>query len=443
MLTNRAIFEDYPCIKYLIDDKLVVISNKEFFNNCLIYKKIVKEMGISSLAILLPKSPELIYYFLGSILAGSRTCLIDNTEPIEKIEQMLRTFQPQYIAKNNDDFSADENLSIENTLVNKTNINSASEGDAVFFTSGTSGPAKGVLLSASSLLASAYNGQEMLPCHDGDVVLSLLPFSHIYGFICTFLWPLCYGGIICLGRGMRSLLTDPKIFSPTILPIIPSLATFLLLHDALDENIKTILIGAGPLSENIIRLIKKKNIILSFGYGLTETSSGVAISVNNSDPLAMAKCPGNEFKIEDNGRILIKSNTVMLGYFNDAKSTSQVMKDGYFITNDIGFIDKNGCLHISGRTDDIIILENGTKFNCAKAEEDFQKQMPYLDFAFAESNGKIKFVYYSKDVSKLEMDKYINAFNSSQPIYSKISIIEKLEHPLYRTKTNKIQRYKL
>ena len=443
ILKNRAIEGDKPCLKYIKDDKIVTVTNREFVDECRIYCHIIKKLSISSIAIILPKTPELIYYFMGSILAGVRTCLIETTEPIQKIEQMLQTFQPEYIAKDSRDFSDEENAVIEKTLSSKNKGELIGDGNAVFFTSGTSGPAKGVLLAASSLLTSSYNGQEMLPCNEGDVVLSLIPFSHIYGFICTFLWPLCYGGVICLGRGMRSLLVDPKAFNPTILPIIPSLATFLLFNDALNTDLKTILIGAGPLSKATIQLILKKKINLSFGYGLTETSSGVAIYVKGDDPLAMTKCPGNSFKIADDGRILIKSDSLMLGYYNDEKATDKVVKNGYFITNDLGYLDKDGLLHVSGRTDDILVLANGTKFNCGPAEEKLQAQLPYLDFAFAEDKGKIKLVYHSKDIPKENIESCVNAFNAEQPMYSKISLVERLDSPLPRTKTKKIQRYKL
>ena len=443
ILKNRAIAGDKPCLKYIRNNKITVVSNREFVEKCFEYCHVIKKFGISSIAIILPKTPELIYYFMGSILAGVRTCLIETTEPIQKIKQMLQTFQAEHIIKTASDFSDEENAIMESALSIKTDSALSGDGNAVFFTSGTSGPAKGVLLTASSLLTSSYNGQEMLPCNEGDVVLSLIPFSHIYGFICTFLWPLCYNGIICLGCGMRNLLTDPKVFNPTILPIIPSLATFLLFNNALNSNLKTILIGAGPLSKTTMELILKKHINLSFGYGLTETSSGVAIYVKGDNPLAMTKCPGNSFKIADDGRILIKSDSLMLGYYNDEKATSEVVKDGYFLTNDLGFLDKDGLLHVSGRTDDVLVLSNGTKFNCRPAEEKFQTKLPYLDFAFAESKGKIKLVYYSKDLPKEKIDLCVNEFNSEQPMYSKISMVERLDNPLPRTKTKKIQRYKL
>jgi long-subunit acyl-CoA synthetase (AMP-forming) len=258
------------------------------------------------------------------------------------------------------------------------------------------------------------------------------------------LWPLCYKACAALGRGLRHILDDPAFFKPTIIPAIPSLAVALLLHKAINKEAKTILVGAGPLPKMALAGFKESHLRLALGYGLTETSSGVAISVDSADPYAMDFCPGNDFRIESDGSIDIKSEALMKGYLNNREATAEAIKDGWLLTNDLGFIDKDNKLHVIGRKDDILILANGTKFDCNEAEEKLLPMLAGLDFAIRKNKEELEIVYFSHDPKTREkVEKALAFFNSQQPLFAKISLVKPQDTPLARTRTGKIIRHLL
>ena len=122
------------------------------------------------------------------------------------------------------------------------------EGCLIFFTSGTTSPSKAVVLTPESLLRCTYSGQCMLECHPDDILLSVLPFSHVFGFVCGLLWGLVYGATVALGRGSKYLLTDCEHFRPTILPAVPSIINVLVQRGCLNRELSTVLVGAAPLT---------------------------------------------------------------------------------------------------------------------------------------------------------------------------------------------------
>src|SRR5574344_2069491 len=370
MLGRPAEEGSEKALSYFNKEHIDYFSFEEFKNNCFKEKERYLRLGVSSLALIEEKTPSLVFSLFGAVLAGLDTCLIDPSENEKRVSLMLESFRPERI-ETDESFLPEEKEEVNRYLSPKRTKKSTAEGHLIFFTSGTSGPSKGVVLTSKSLLASAYAGQSCLSCSKDDVILSLLPFSHVFGFVCTLLWPLCYGASIALGRGLRHLEEDILSFKPTILPLIPSLASFLVSKKLLNRELQTLLIGAGPLNDLTVQAIRSLHLRLAFGYGLSETSSGVAISVGGKDPNAFGFCPGNDFKIGSDGGIIIHSEGMMEGYLHDEKSTSEVLKDGWLYTNDLGFIDEDNCLHVLGRKDEVIVLPNGTKFNCAEAENQF------------------------------------------------------------------------
>jgi long-subunit acyl-CoA synthetase (AMP-forming) len=424
-------------------DKISSLSYQSLYQACLKEEQRFRLLHISSVAFLEEKSPRLVVSFFGAVLAGLKTTIIDPSETDSRISTMLEAFKPERLELG-DDFSPEDCEALHRFIVPPKVPNSAGEGEIVFFTSGTSAPSKGVRLTSQSLLASAWSGQMMLPCHQDDQVLSLLPLSHVFGFVCTMLWPLAYQASCLLGRGLRAVLTDPSLFKPTILPVIPSLAMLLAMRHGLNKELKTILVGAGPLDKATIGIYQQTGISLAFGYGLTETSSGVAISVGSQDPLAMSICPGCEIKISPEGTLMIKTDAMMKGYLDSP--SPDIDNDGFFHTGDLGFFDKDGKIHVTGRQDDIIVLANGTKFDCAQAEQTLSALLLGLDFALKEDQGAIALKYYlppnSPDLVE-KINKAVEAFNASMPLYSKIASIQKSPSPLKRTRTGKIIRREL
>lgn len=438
---TRSVLEFLP----VGSETVQVVTAAEWLKNVETARLNLLTEGISRLALILDKTPELLYDTVAALELGITLAVLDPHDPVEKLKEQLLTFGPEKILLQEEDYEEDELSELNSTLQPWHVLKSLDkEGDAVFFTSGTSGPSKGVVLSSASLLASAYCGQCKLPCSENDVVLSLLPLSHVFGFICTFLWPLCYGAAVALGRGARYFTLDPKVFCPTILPLIPAQIPFLMKADAFNEECKTVLVGAGNLGKGAMQMLKRKGIRLALGYGLTETASGVAISVNSLTPYDLEPCPGNRFKLDSEGRLLIRSDSIMKGYLINRKLVPAGLdKEGYFRTSDLAEIHENGTVRILGRSDDVLVLPNGTKADAAEIELELSSYFPGLDFAIGLKEGVLTFFYHSEGEIGEAVRSGLSKYNENRPIYARIVGVEKRERKLPRTKTMKIRRYLL
>lgn len=175
-----------------------------------------------------------------------------------------------------------------------------------------------------------------------------------------------------LTRGLRYLPFDAKYFNPTIISVVPSALKFLLNFNALNDNLRMVLVGAGPASEQVLDAVKAKGVEIRFGYGLTETSSGVAISTGEN-PFAMTPCPDDEITLSDDGEILIKCpECIMKGYYKTNRNRRSADKRRVPYGRSRQIRQRRQPLY-HGQKKDILVLENGTKIYLAEWEAELQK----------------------------------------------------------------------
>lgn len=315
-------------------------------------------------------------------------------------------------------------------------------GKFVFYTSGTTASAKGVVLSQEAVLRSAWNGEQMMHAGPSDTLLSLLPLWHIFGFVCTFVWPLAGGSTVALGRGLRHLMDDPKAFRPTILPVVPSLMKFLMGTNSLNEGLQSILVGAGPADPDVLNKVRQKGIDVRFGYGLTETSSGLAISLSGEDPFAMALCPDTVIRISPEHEIFVRTPCMMEGYLNDPESTKKKLRDGELDTGDLGYFDADGRLHVTGRKDEVLVFPNGEKVFLSEWEEKLASLLQ-TEVMLGQKNGVLTLMAVAGEERRKEILSTIDSFNRGQPFGRKIQDVSLRKEPLPRTAAGKLMRWKM
>jgi len=314
--------------------------------------------------------------------------------------------------------------------------------DLLFFTSGTTNSNKAVVLTEQNFCNSAYNGGACLPLTKEDTLLCLLPLSHVFGFVCSLLWGLSFGAKIALGRGMRHFFDDGIYYHATAVSLVPQIASFMATNKIWNPEMRLVLIGAGSCPLPILQTIQSQGIRVSYGYGLTETSSGVALSTGE-DPEAMRVCPDNEITIAPDGEILLKAPTcIMKGYYKNPEATNEVLKDGIFHTGDLGKFDENGLLHIVGRKKDILVLSDGTKIFCPEYEQELLPYLKGLDYAISLKEDKVC-LFVGNAEEGFSVQEAINAFNLNKPRGQRISKIVYQKEPLPRTQTAKIKRWAL
>jgi long-subunit acyl-CoA synthetase (AMP-forming) len=320
------------------------------------------------------------------------------------------------------------------------------EGELLFFTSGTTSRSKIVRLTSQSFCTSAWSGQSMLACGEGDIILSILPLSHVFGFVCSMLWGFAYGATIALGRGVRHIVDDTLFFRPTILPAVPTLIGAMLKYETLNPELKIALIGAAPCTPEVTAALRAKGIDVYLGYGLTETSSGIAITQDLDEPEALYPCPGADFRIEEDGEVTIATPCMMQGYIG-----AEPMFDGdRFFTGDLGWFDEKGRLHLKGRKKDVLLMPDGTKIFCPEYEEELMQKTSTPDLGIIMKDGHAVLVAGSltddpaisaelRNKLLKTVGEYNKDLQRSQQIYD--VIVRK--DPLPRTVTGKLKRYEL
>ena len=450
----------------------------------------IRLSGIRSELIVTDHEPATLIRIFACVISGCDVIMIDENMPDETLFALARMADAESIYASDPDLQeelceacgcaprwyqvGDENFQSsaaarqagDDSCRLSSGIDDNREGRLIFFTSGTTGSSKAVVLTSESLLCSSFSGQSMLPCGPGDIILSLLPFSHVFGFVCTMLWGLTYGATIALGRGTRYLLSDCEFFKPTILPVVPSLLKMLMQQHALPASLKVVLVGAAPLDAVSVKALQNVGMKVYLGYGLTETSSGIAITQDQKDPFALYPCPGADIRIEPDGEISVATPCMMQGYLDfsetvreDAGSDEAENNDnsayvlghpiipvegGRLYTGDLGSLDTRGALCLTGRKKDMLVLPDGTKIFCPEYEEELSRLIGLSDLTVILKQDRPFLVIGDSGGNVPEnIDSLLAEFNEKRAMGLRICGVLSYGKPLPRTATGKIRRWEI
>ena len=376
----------------------------------------------------------------------------------------------------------------------------------LLFTSGTTSRSKAVMLSQYGIAVNVYDMQLVEDIRDTDVNIAFLPFHHIFGSTCMIVMLAC-GVKTVFTDGLRYIQKNLKEYKVTVFVGVPILVdkmyeniekeiakqnktkliefakalsnVLLKLHidirrklfkqviDGLGGEMRFVISGGAPLDKRTEKGFNDLGIKMVQGYGLTETSPVIAAENFKQVKYGSVGIPLKDVQVEivnkDDkgiGEIRVKGPNVMLGYYENEEATKEVLKDGWFYTGDLGYIDKKGFLFITGRQKDMIVLKNGKKVfpeeletlvnRIYEVEESFVFGMPEED-----DPSKIKVaikVVYNKDkvkekygdISKDDLYKKIWAqikeVNKTLPPYKYIKHMILTDKPLIKTTTQKIKR---
>ena len=410
------------------------LSFRELYERVLKRAEELKNTGKSCLGLLADGSLDCVIELLAANVAGLQLVMLDASMPETQLCGLIAYTDIDLLW-------GDEELCAE-MEGNLTHGVTDGHDKVLFFTSGTTERAKAVVLTGHSLCQSAYNGSAKLPLQQEDRLLCMLPLGHVFGFVCGLLWGLSCGACVALGRGTRHYLDDFAFYQPTAVSVVPRLLGFLLQQQCLNDELKLILVGAGDCPPQLLEAASAKGIRVSFGYGLTETSSGVAISVSG-DPYAMEVCPDDTITIAEDGEILIEAPTcMMLGYYKWPQHTQEVLHEGILSTGDLGRFDKDGRLHITGRKKDILVMGDGTKIFLPEYEAELMKTLGHTELAVTLRKDRPVLVFSGK-AEKADLEKKLRPVMEKLPRGQQITDILITENPLPRTASGKIKRWEL
>ena len=390
--------------------------------------------GKSCLGLLCDGSLDCVVELFAANLAGMQLVMLDASLDTAALMTLIRYTDV-------DTLWGDEDLKEELELALMGGVKDG-EGKILFFTSGTTEQAKAVVLTDHSLCQSAWNGSAKLPLSPEDNLLCLLPLGHVFGFVCGMLWGLSCGACVSLGRGARHYLDDCKFYRPTAVSVVPMLLGFLMKQKCVNPELKLILVGAGDCPPALLQAASSMGLRVCFGYGLTETSSGVAISVQG-DPFAMEVCPDDTITIADDGEILIRAPTCMMqGYYKRTDATHAVLRDGVLYSGDLGRFDGDGRLHITGRKKDMLVLSDGTKIFLPEYESALMQALEHTELAVILKNGRPVLVF-SGEGNASALSEKLRPLMRQQPRGKQIAEILIIDEPLPRTASGKIKRWEL
>ena len=395
-----------------------------------------KDTERTCLGILCDGSLDCILTVFASVVAGMQTVMLDETASDELLQEQIQVSDIDIL------WGEPEIVSALTPFLTP-GLSEKQEGRILFFTSGTTRQSKAVVLTDRSLMSSAYNGSSMLPLKTTDRLLCMLPLHHVFGFVCALLWGLACGAEVALGRGPRHYHDDPFYYRPTALSAVPMLLQFLTRQSVLNRELKLVLVGAGDCPAELLRAVEARGIHVSFGYGLTETSSGVAISVSG-DPYAMEICPDDAITIAPDGEILIQAPTCMMeGYYHLPEETAEVLQDGVLHSGDLGYLDSDGRLHLSGRKKEILVFPDGTKIYLPEYESRIMKALNYFELAVIEKDQAPALVYRGDPDEKSRILLALRPVMAQYPRSQQLKEILFTDSEIPRTATGKIRRWEL
>jgi long-chain acyl-CoA synthetase len=247
----------------------------------------------------------------------------------------------------------------------------------IMYTSGTTGNPKGVMLTHYNLVSNAQSALMVAPYKPGDMVLNWLPLSHIYARLVDHYQTLAGGVTVALADSADTVVENLMEIQPTHMASVPRLYEKVLtavaspdvekmhkrLRSIFGSRIEWLSSGGAPLPRPIYDVYHAAGLPLYQGYGLTETSPIITFNTPGQNKPGTVGRPlsGVEVKIAADGEILTRGPHVMKGYWNNPQATAESLQNGWFHTGDLGALDADGYLSITGRKKELMVLSNGKK----------------------------------------------------------------------------------
>ncbi len=537
---NAERIGDYPAFKFKENGEVRTVTYKEFRDetDALGTALCALDAAKGRIAIVSENSYKWVTVYLTAIKSEAVFIPVDKELPAEEIAYILSNsdaetvfFSKTYSEKVNSiidklpslkrliGLDLDEHSDDGKTYSFKTLLaegyKKLGEGDKTFlemkpvkeelkmlvYTSGTTGTAKGVMLSLKNLVSCVYYGQMVSSTY--DVALSVLPYHHTYESVCSLLVGLHFGSTLCINENLRTVAQSLKLYKPKIVMLVPlfvesmykkiwseidskgktkafkmlmKLSNGLLamgidvrrklfksIHAVFGGEMIKVVCGGAPIRKELGDFFETIGIRLINGYGITECSPLVSVNRDQCYDSASVgvKLPCIDIRIDNpnedgEGEICVKGDTVMLGYYKMPEVTADVLEaDGWFHTGDYGKMDDAGRLFITGRKKNLIVLRNG-KNVYPEEIEDYITGLPLVAevIVSAERNENNEEIGLSAEIypdqNKIEglsqdeiyekIKAAVSELNDKLPQYKHVHTVVIRTEPFEKTTSGKIRR---
>ena len=494
----------FPDTKFFLcsDEKLPYVTGRELFDYCRKAAVVFERYPAQHIAILGPGSAAWIAAYFSVISAGRVTVPLHDGMQQNELEECIRQAECGlliYDGKRSETAKAVQKnvkglqtAELHDLLDGITNAETGplrelrpDDVAAMYFTSGTTGRPRCVMLTHRNMGSQISAVTEVLPLSEKDVGLSLLPLSHTFEMMTCIANALDCGGTLYINESVRDVKKNLTIRRPTVLVAVPLVLQtlhkeilntakkqgkleklqrairvnegmqrlgldfsdrfFEEVREPLGGALRTIICGGASLDPELIRFFKAIGIEILHGYGITECSPVVSVnrpgnavigSVGRSLPCCEVSIIGRE--------ICVRGDSVSPGYYNDPEATEESFRGGWFHTGDLGRMDRQGNLFFEGRIKNLIILANGENVSPEELEEKLYQAEGVLDAVVYEKDGKITAELFADrelipDVSAAW--KIVSPINRSNASFKQITDIVLRDTAFEKTVTKKIKRY--
>lgn len=407
--------------KYSLKDERIVIIGENTYYWYVSYMAMLCGTGIA-----VPVDKELPVNEIENVINRSRATAViyssKKKDAIKKVQDKLPTVK-YFIQMNSNNELEGRDIGIETIL--KQGKEMVEKGDNSFekiqidpdefkvliFTSGTTSNSKGVMICNRNLAENINAVSTYVKLYPSDRLFSVLPLHHTYESSIGFLLPFANGSSVAICQGLKHIVPDLQETKPTAMIAVPLLIenlykkinktieksgksalvnsmmhvtnalksvgvdikrkVFSEIYENLGGNIRIIVSAAAPIDAKVGRWVQDLGISFLQGYGLTETAPIAALTPEYDPRVGSAGKAVNcaEIKIDNpnekgEGEVLIKSKTLMLGYYENEEATKEVIEideegNRWFHAGDVGYLDEDGFLYITGRTKNVIVTQNG------------------------------------------------------------------------------------
>jgi len=382
------------------------------------------------------------------------------------------------------------------------------EAASILYTSGTTAVAKGVELTHRNFSANFSSIKNLNLCSCEDNLISILPFFHAYAFMATLVFPLFLGAKITFPSSLKSeeLLSCMRNSGVTILIGVPelfynihraitdkinnlsafkkillrqvvagasslrgifkiNLSKIMLkdIHSRFGDKLRYLISGGARLEPKVAYDLESLGFTILEGYGLTETSPIATFNPASKPKIGSVGKPieGVEIKIinadsYEVGEVAIRGQNVMKGYYKLPEETRKVMRGGWFYSGDLGYLDKEGYLHLTGRSKEVIVLSSGKNIYPEEIEEYYGQSRFIKEICMEGISQDNSVVLKAVIVPSLEYFQEMNLgdirgkikwdlenYSKNLPSYKRIFGFVITKDPLPRTRLGKVKRYEV
>ena len=321
----------------------------------------------------------------------------------------------------------------------------------------------------------AYSFWKLLEEHRGSfdyvkiperiVIMTVLPIHHAYCLSMDVLKGVSLGAVICINDSLMRVAKNIKLFKPEMILMVPLmietmakkleeaslLPAKIVKNQVFGKQFHTICSGGAYLDPSYIDLFKKYDITIQQGYGMTECAPVISVSQawNIRKDAVGQLLPNCEAKTVD-GELWVKGSSVMQGYYKMPEETAETLEDGWLKTGDLGYVDEDGFVYLTGRKKNLIITKNGENVSPEELENALSTNRLVGEVLVRENNGVIEAEIYPdqdyvkkkriKDV-RAKLQEVIDEYNRTAAPQKKIYSLIVRDTEFEKTTTRKIKRF--